>query len=132
MSEEPRQLSCPKCADAMETVTFGEVEVDRCTSCAGIFFDISEHEDLRTLAGSEEIDSGDRIAGRIMDDTREIDCPACGMRMVELVAMKKRDIRYEKCSQCSGVFLDAGEFTDFKKDRGFLDMLAAAISGSRS
>lgn len=132
MSEEPRQLTCPKCSDPMELVLFGENEVDRCTGCGGIFFDISEHEDLRKLEGSEELDTGDRVAGRIMDDTRDIDCPACGMRMVELVALKKRDIRYEKCSQCSGVYFDAGEFTDFKMDRGFLDMLASAISGTRN
>lgn len=131
MSEERRQLTCPKCAEVMEPIRFGETEVDRCTGCAGIFFDISEHEDLRKLEGSEEIDTGDRVAGRILDDQRDIDCPACGMRMVELVALKRRDIRYEKCSQCYGVFLDAGEFTDFKQDRGFLDMLAAALSGNR-
>lgn len=128
---EFRELNCPKCGAGMERILVRQTEVDRCTDCGGIWFDISEHEDLRKAGGAEKIDSGDRSRGRRQDEMQDIDCPACGHRMVSLVALKRRDIRYEKCSVCYGVYFDAGEFEDFNQDATFLDILASVLVGQR-
>lgn len=127
-----RQLDCPKCGQGMEHVHYRETEVDRCKGCGGIWFDISEHEDLREMKGSEEIDTGDREKGRDHDSMRDIDCPACGNRMVSLVALRRRDIRYEKCATCYGVYFDAGEFEDFKQEMSFTDILVGALLGEKT
>ncbi len=57
-------MECPKCSSGMEKVMFHHVEVDRCTNCEGIWFDILEHEELKTIAGSESIDVGDPQKGK--------------------------------------------------------------------
>ena len=39
-------LQCPKCNHGMEEVTHGEVVIDRCTNCQGLWFDESELTDF--------------------------------------------------------------------------------------
>lgn len=40
-------MKCPKCYDEMATLSFGDVQVDRCVSCQGMWFDMGEDEQLR-------------------------------------------------------------------------------------
>ena len=52
-------MKCPKCGADMEKVTHQAIEVDRCTGCKGIWFDMLEHEHLKAMKGSEAIDTGE-------------------------------------------------------------------------
>ena len=40
----PRDLHCPKCRVPLQRVTFQDVQVDRCSSCHGTWFDAGELE----------------------------------------------------------------------------------------
>ncbi len=42
----PARLSCPKCSEKLETYTFMEIILDRCSSCGGLWFDQGELEAL--------------------------------------------------------------------------------------
>jgi uncharacterized protein len=37
-------LRCPKCGEALEEISFQEIQVDRCTGCRGIWLDPGELE----------------------------------------------------------------------------------------
>ncbi|PCI31307.1 MAG: hypothetical protein COB53_13465 [Elusimicrobia bacterium] len=124
-------INCPKCKDEMAEVTYGGVTVDRCTGCQGIFFDIQEHEELKKIAGSESIDSGDPMKGMEQDEVDDYNCPKCGVIMVRLVDAQQNHIWYEACSKCYGVFFDAGEFKDFKEE-SFVDRLHSALTRGRN
>ncbi len=65
-------MTCPKCEGAMEPVEFEGIEVDRCTKCGGLWFDLLEHEDLKALEGSEAIDTGDAAKGRERDEQKRV------------------------------------------------------------
>lgn len=39
-------LKCPKCGNDMEVIKLDDVEVERCTVCAGLFFDAGEFDSL--------------------------------------------------------------------------------------
>ena len=39
-------MNCPKCSAEFETVSFKDIEVDRCTGCKGLWFDMLEKDDL--------------------------------------------------------------------------------------
>lgn len=98
-------MICPKCAARMERVRVDEVEVDRCTHCHGLWLDLGEREALAAAAAAK-VDTGAPrpvIAGR-----RDIECPRCRAPLVRLHD-PATGIAYEKCSPCSGAFLDAGE-----------------------
>lgn len=99
----------------MESVVFQEHEVDRCSSCKGLWFDLVEHEELRDVKGSEAIDTGLPEVGRKSDPIDRIDCPVCKAPMIRMVVAGQPHIRYESCTVCYGVYFDAGEFTDFRR-----------------
>lgn len=107
-------MNCPKCNAAMGAVKFKDVEVDRCSSCEGLWFDLLEHEDLKKLKGAAgAVDTGQASLGERMDATRRIDCPKCHTRMISVHVPDQPHIVIETCTVCDGVFMDAGEFTDF-------------------
>lgn len=109
-------MQCPKCAAGMAKVSFEGVEVDRCTGCQGIWFDMLEHEDLKQLAGSEAIDTGSAEAGRVQDGKTRIQCPVCAVPLIHMVVAGQPHIGYEACTVCYGLYFDAGEFTDFRQE----------------
>jgi uncharacterized protein len=107
-------MQCPKCHAAMQKVEYQQVEVDRCSACQGLWFDLLEHEELAALDGAEAIDSGAVEVGRRSDQIDRIQCPACHVPMIRMVVSGQPHIRYESCTVCYGVYFDAGEFTDFR------------------
>jgi acetyl-CoA carboxylase beta subunit len=53
-------------------------------------------------------------------------CPKCGMNLVEIDYKK---IKIDKCSECEGIWLDAGELEMISKmDKGGLDKLFSVFS----
>ena len=109
-------MQCPKCAAAMEAVSYEGIEIDRCTSCKGIWFDMLEHEDLKNISGSEAIDTGSPDVGTEQDGKYRISCPVCKEPLIRMVVSAQPHISYEACTVCYGVYFDAGEFTDFREE----------------
>lgn len=123
-------MNCPKCQSKMEKVTFADVEVDRCTHCKGIWFNMLERERLKSVKGSEAIDVGNPENGAGYDTVDRIDCPVCRTRMIRMVDKDQPHIRYESCGVCHGAFFDAGEFTDYK-DRTLKDFFKDFLARER-
>jgi Zn-finger nucleic acid-binding protein len=108
-------MICPKCRGMMETVTFGGVEVARCTECKGLWFEALEAERLKQMKGAESIDSGDTAMGRKMDTLKKIECPVCHTAMIRMVDIDHPNVHFESCKVCFGAFFDAGEFRHLKE-----------------
>ncbi|MCP4542603.1 MAG: zf-TFIIB domain-containing protein [Chloroflexi bacterium] len=123
-------MNCPKCNSSMEKVEHGSVEVDRCTHCAGIWFDQGEKDKLKKAKGAQQIDTGDSDKGAEYDQVEKIDCPVCHTQMTRMVDLKQSHIWYENCPVCYGVFLDAGEFKDYKKET-VLDFFKGLVAQER-
>ena len=107
-------MRCPKCASAMEKADHEGIEIERCTVCRGLFFDMFELDDLKKLQGSEALDPGEAALGKNLNKVDDYPCPKCSNPMIKMVDRRQRHIWYEACSQCFGIFLDAGEFKDLK------------------
>lgn len=108
-------MECPKCQAQFEKITFADIEVERCLSCRGLWFDMLEKDDLVKISGSEAIDIGDAQVGEKYSDVRDVPCPHCSVRMVPMVDKDQYHIKYESCPSCYGTFFDAGEFRDLKE-----------------
>ena len=111
-------IACPKCQAAMEKVTFKNIEIDRCTACRGLWFDMLEREHLDALKSSESIDIGPAHKEK-RDEVVRINCPVCHTPMIRMVDLKNRNVWYESCPVCYGVFYDAGEFREHKEHHVF-------------
>ena len=123
-------MNCPKCKSPMEEVTFGQVKIDRCTSCRGIWFDEFELTDLKEIEGSETVDTGDSKTGKELNKIDRINCPKCNTQMIRMVDARQSHIWFEHCVTCSGHFFDAGEFRDLKED-SLLDFIKSWFTAER-
>ena len=103
-------MECPKCEVGMEQVMCGEVEIDRCLSCSGLWFDRGEAEALSQQWIAEFLDTGDPKKGEEMDDVETLGCPRCGTAMRSFFEIEESQVQFEQCDQ-HGKFFDAGEFT---------------------
>lgn len=114
-------MQCPKCDAPMEAVTTPAGEVDRCTNCKGLWFDLLEDEDQKPHAAA--IDTGEAELGAVRNAHDRISCPRCkGEPMIRMVDPKQPHIWFESCTVCYGRFYDAGEFRDHA-EYGFGDFL---------
>ena len=108
-------MNCPKCVGELRKKTFQDIEYARCNACEGLWFDLLVKEDLLAIEGSESIDIGSEVQGKMYQDIREIDCPKCFQRMVPMVDKDQFHIKYECCQNCFGTFFDSSEFRDLKE-----------------
>lgn len=108
-------MNCPKCSAEFETISFSDIEIERCTQCKGLWFDLLEKDDLIKIKGSESIDIGDEQVGQRYRDMQKIQCPKCSKPMLPMVDKDQFHIKYESCVDCFGAFFDAGEFRDLKE-----------------
>ncbi|MBN2443602.1 MAG: zf-TFIIB domain-containing protein [Spirochaetales bacterium] len=120
------KVFCPKCKAIMEKINYMNVEIDRCTKCKGIWLDVFEKSELKAKKGSKEVDSGDKETGKKYDKMRNVNCPKCLTPMISKSDRDQKQITYETCPSCKGVFYDAGEFTDFKEET-ILDFIKKKI-----
>ena len=113
-TERKLTFPCPKCGAMMEQVVFEELTIDRCTNCGGIWFDWNENVRMRDLRRSEQVDIGSAQTGAMLNPISEINCPLQHGRMIAMIDPEQPHIWYECCPACYGIFLDAGEFRDYK------------------
>ena len=115
----------------MEKVSAEGFDVDRCTTCHGLWLDVLEQEKI-TRSAAESVDVGEPREGlAASQDSQKISCPACHTPMVRMVDLRQPHIHYEGCSVCGGTFLDAGELRDLKS-RTLLDWLRSWRTRPRS
>lgn len=125
-------MECPKCSGALQEKTYGrKIAVHRCDDCGGIWCKPDVLLEMKREWMSEAVlDSGDPKIGQTLNKLDDIDCPECGIEMKKTYDDQQIHIWYESCTSCSGLFLDAGEFTDLKYDT-FMDRIRDLVRGRR-
>ena len=123
-------MDCPKCNAVMNERNLrtpqGAVTYDQCSSCKGFWFDTGEAEKLKDAWRPDFIDRGDPEKGKEFNEIRDVDCPRCGKTMDQISDPKQRHIKLETCRE-HGVFMDAGEFRDYKNET-LMDVFRGAVA----
>ena len=123
-------MDCPKCQSKMDEKDLrtlqGLVTYDQCSGCKGLWFDTGEAEKLKDTWRPDFIDSGDPEMGRELNEIRDVDCPRCGVKMDKVNDPKQRHIQLEVCTK-HGVYMDAGEFRDYKNET-LMDVWRGAVA----
>lgn len=115
-SGERDPVNCPICRGAMLRVNAGDMEVDRCAGCHGLWFDMLELERLPKLAPViKSLDRKSHTASPKPKRPRSLLCPRDHSTLIEMVDARQPHIHYESCKLCGGVFLDTGELTDLSE-----------------
>lgn len=121
-------LLCPRDRASMQKVQRAEVVIDECGACKGLWFD---HAELKAVARDAELEK--RAAHmRKYPMKSPFACPRCGGACYQSFV---GDVEVDTCGSCHGVWLDANELEEAKRqldaDRaihgggaGFLSFLA--------
>jgi membrane associated rhomboid family serine protease len=97
---------CPKCRLGMRPLRLGEVEVDLCPACMGMWFDARELSRAAGLKFDDSVTGAALSAGRRTQHR----CPCCAVYLYEREVEKGSGIFIDQCPHCAGVFTDKGEF----------------------
>ncbi|GJM14481.1 MAG: hypothetical protein DHS20C12_28840 [Pseudohongiella sp.] len=105
-------MNCPKCDSSMAAIDNPSFNAMKCSGCAGIWFKDASHEIAKSIKGIGEIDNTEATASTELNALRDIDCPECKRKMLKMADRTQLHIKFEACTDCYGVFFDAGEFKD--------------------
>ena len=114
------QLTCVKCTSVLDKARVGDVEVDLCPSCGGLWLD---HGEIERIGRGKPADMDNLRKALTGSSTPEpasettTSCPACPGQLKEVVL---GPVHVDYCTKCHGVFLDKGE----------LDQAVSAVAGS--
>lgn len=113
-------MNCPRCATALASHTILEVEVDRCSRCAGLWLDRGEVERASrptgrfvAAAGGASMDASVRLPD---DPTKLTKCPRCG-RSCFRERYSSTEVELDRCGRGCGVWLDQGELEKIAEHR---------------
>ena len=112
-------MQCPKCYGEMDTISTdgeGQIRIDRCSECMGLYFDSLTRSDLVMVKDSSAIDTGSADLGAEFDDMVYVECPKCDKIMDQRKIDDPVQIRFELCTTCYSTFLDAGELRQYLSD----------------
>lgn len=123
-------MECPKCSGKMLEKTLvtleGKLTIDRCENCSGMWFDTGEEKRLKKEWLSGFLDVSDPRESKGIVDKHDLLCPRCNKKMQTKNDLNQLHIKYEICER-DGIFMDAGEFTDFKHNT-LLDIFRDMLS----
>jgi Zn-finger nucleic acid-binding protein len=103
--------ACPRCGSGLTETSVGEVRVDGCDGCGGVWFD---HQELNTVARTQAAQLADleqQFAPHTAPAERHgsMQCPACQVPLREFEFKHSPGIRLNGCPQCRGIWVDDGE-----------------------
>jgi Zn-finger nucleic acid-binding protein len=121
---------CPHCDIPLQTINLtqkGNFEIERCTSCFGLFFDPGEIESLLESSVSGVFDINFQLVRHINkeryqkpDKVKYVKCPVCRILMNRVSYGHRSGVIIDRCKM-HGVWLNNGEIThlmEWKKAGG--------------
>jgi len=118
-------MNCPRCKSPLKTIDLGEyggeyaaVVIDSCPECGGVWYDRGELDarDESVWTNVEALDLETRLSGG-----RRALCPRCEVPMVQVSPKGAREIVIDRCPDCFGFWLDAGELESIQSLAAKLD-----------
>ena len=104
------RMNCPKCDGQVLTANkVGDLEVDHCNECGGLWLDKSE---LGQLVEAEASEVKHLLRGRDQTNAnaRRGNCPHCKKEPLRVTSAMKKQVTVDSCPDCGSVWLDGGEF----------------------
>jgi Zn-finger nucleic acid-binding protein len=128
-------MNCPVCKEPLVVLELEQVEVDFCTSCAGVWLDTGE---LELLLETDE--DRNRLISLFKEaaDVKEksYGCPICGKQMKKSEIGEKAKVVVDKCKKNHGIWFDKGElkkvveFGSVNKENKIINLLKDMFENS--
>lgn len=98
-------MDCPRCQVELAIEHHADIEVDHCPRCNGRWLD---HHELDVLESRSAAEDSRRGMIEYAKRDSELNCPACGKRMVAF-NYRANPLELDVCEDQHGYWLDAGE-----------------------
>lgn len=129
-------MKCPTDQTDLQHQTYeGEIEIDRCPSCDGVWLDQGELEKAQENLTADHSDSLARIGSvaQAYEFARQkakipSSCPKCASQLQHEEYGYCSQILVDRCPNCLGIWLDAGELQALEV---FFETQRAAAAGAR-
>ena len=104
-------MKCPTCQSEMIEQDFGSAQVDVCSSCKGIWFDIRELSNLDEAheGSGKTLNEALNSEYHKIDDRPQLKCARCQTPMIAHNFQSQKMVTVDECYGCGSFFLDAGE-----------------------
>ena len=106
-------VKCPKCENGtLVLFELGDILLDRCERCAGIWFD---HGELEAVVGAGGGASLDALESSVQTGL----CPRCAVDMGPVAASQDpgRPVPVDRCPSCMGLWLDRDRLSKIEDSR---------------
>jgi Zn-finger nucleic acid-binding protein len=128
-------MICPVCKEPLVVLELEQVEVDYCTSCAGVWLDAGELELLlETKEERNKLINLFKEAGDVKE--KSYACPICGKQMKKSEIGEKGKVVVDKCRKNHGIWFDKGElkkvveFGSVNKENKIINLLKDMFENS--
>ena len=114
-------MRCPRDHAELATKTYeGDVEVDECPTCSGVFLDHGELEAIQAAVEKEHHHHRAEPAPEGVETDRgaldaPVDCPRCGKRMERRRYGLGSMTIIDECAEGCGTWLDGGELAELER-----------------
>lgn len=108
-------MDCPLCRTAMKTLNIGDVSIDECPGCRGLWFDRGELEQFKDQVDSDlhflDFEIWNQKAVFNVND-EPLSCPRCRRVSMRVINFEEPNLDITFCAHCEGVWLNFGDFKD--------------------
>lgn len=98
-------LVCPRCPSTLTVEKFKDIEVDRCSTCKGMWLEYDELDRLEDRAMDDDEMKGSLMFRSFAGDLR---CPTCDAEM-QMFHYRAFNLELDFCPKQCGFWLDSGE-----------------------
>lgn len=117
MMESSKSVACPGCGSVFEQRRYGDLEIDECRDCGGLWFDSQELADylMRRKVASTGVD----WAGPCRDiktSSMRLSCPRC--EDSQLKPCKWGVLVFNRCGRCFGAHVGRADLENYIADVG--------------
>ncbi|MBI4845380.1 MAG: zf-TFIIB domain-containing protein [Candidatus Omnitrophica bacterium] len=107
-------MKCPVCKAELKKVKRGDVVIDSCDLCYGIWLDRGELEKVASYTDETLKKTVNRIKSILNSENAVVEeksysCPLCGEEMQKIRFSAEEEVLADKCAACEGIWFDSGE-----------------------
>ncbi len=98
-------MDCPRCSVEMSEIAREESIFQRCRECGGLW--VVDVADLNKILLHANLPALSALGGFINADEITGMCPACNVDLVVVEGGEKKNVAYDTCESCGGIWIDS-------------------------
>ena len=100
-------MDCPRCAVELTEIKREDTVIHRCVECGGLW--VVDVTDLHKMLLHANLPALSTLGGMVNPDEIAGMCPACNVDLVAVEGGEKKNMHYDTCESCGGLWIEGEE-----------------------